>query len=93
MNASVELTTDRLLLKGITPAILKELFATMNEAEIISYFDADEQSLDRMTKMVTQGMETYNISLFYFLICDKNTGTVLGECGFHTWNTNHHRAD
>lgn len=93
MNAQITLTTDRLLLKGITPAILKELFATMNQAEIIAYFDADEQSFDRMTKMVTHGMETYNISLFYFLICDKNTGTVLGECGFHTWNTTHHRAD
>lgn len=93
MNTQITRTTERLLLKSITPEIIKDLFLTHSEAEIISYFDADEQIYERLKKMTLKGMETYNISLFYFLICDKNSGRVLGECGIHTWNTTHQRAE
>lgn len=38
-------------------------------------------------------METDRLSMFYFLLHEKDTNRILGECGFHTWNKTHKRAE
>ena len=43
--------------------------------------------------MHEKGMETHRISIFVFLLIDKETGFPIGECGFHTWAASHNRAE
>lgn len=43
--------------------------------------------------MHEKGMETYNVSLRYFLIVERATYNPIGEVGFHTWNSVHSRAE
>jgi ribosomal-protein-alanine N-acetyltransferase len=43
--------------------------------------------------MHEKGMETHRISLFYFLLFDKETQMCIGECGFHTWKKTHRRTE
>jgi ribosomal-protein-alanine N-acetyltransferase len=43
--------------------------------------------------MHEKGMETHRHSLFFFLLVEKNTEQPIGECGFHTWNRTHQRAE
>ena len=93
MLHSVEITTDRLLLKGITPALIHHLFHTQTKNEIIRFFGFDETGYAHLKDMHEKGMETHRLSLFFFLLLDKQTHLPVGECGFHTWNKTHQRAE
>lgn len=93
MINQIELTTERLLLKSITPQIINTLFNEKTEAEIKQFFDVDESGYNHLKRMHEGGMETHRLSLFYFLIIDKETSAIIGECGFHTWNKSHNRAE
>lgn len=89
----IEIQTERLILKSITPAIIHELFKTKTRDEIISYFGFGESSYEHYKSMHEQGMESFRISVFSFLLIDKHTKLPIGECGFHTWNKTHNRAE
>ena len=93
MQGQIELHTDRLLLKSITPAIVSELFEQKNEAELKQYFNHDEAGYEHLKSMHDDGMKMFRISTFYFLLIYKETQKVIGECGFHTWNSVHARAE
>ncbi|HRG59028.1 MAG TPA: GNAT family protein [Bacteroidia bacterium] len=93
LASQITLSTNRMLLKSITPAIINELFITKNKQEIISYFGFEEPGYEHLKSMVEQGMEAYRVTSFYFLLIDKDSQKVLGECGYHTWSIPHRRAE
>jgi ribosomal-protein-alanine N-acetyltransferase len=93
MDSRIELTTARLLLKPITPEVIHTLFNAKTKEEIIQFFNVDEAGYDHLKNMHEKGMETFRISQLFFLICDKETNQVIGECGYHTWNPSHNRAE
>ena len=92
MINQIEITTPRLILKSITPAIIHELFKTKSKEEVKAYFGYDD-AYDYYKIMHEKGMETHRISMFYFLLIDKENGVPIGECGFHSWNTTHNRSE
>ena len=89
----IVLETDRLVLESITPNIINYLFENKSEIEIKTYFGIDEQRFLHLNEMYKKGTEMNNISLFYFLLIEKESQLPVGECGFHTWNLKHRRAD
>jgi ribosomal-protein-alanine N-acetyltransferase len=89
----IQIITNRIILKSITPAIINELFETKTKEEIMTYFGADDAIYNHLKAMVEQGMEAYSVTSFYFLLIDKNSQKVIGECGFHTWSIPHQRAE
>ena len=93
MVSPVELTTNRLILKGITPALIHELYNTKNKDEIIQFFGFDEAGYEHCKEMHEKGMETHRISLFYFLLIERQSQLPIGDCGFHTWNNTHRRSE
>lgn len=93
MTNQIEITTPRLILKSITPAIIHELFNTKSKEEIKNYFGFDDNGFEHHKEMHEKGMETHRISIFVFLLIDKESGLTIGECGFHTWNALHRRAE
>jgi [ribosomal protein S5]-alanine N-acetyltransferase len=93
MNPPKDLLTDRLDLKQITPALIHSLFNTQTKEFIYDYFQLDDAGYEKLKMMHEKGIETYNISLNYFLLVNKTNNEIIGECGFHTWNTTHRRAD
>ena len=93
MVNQIEITTERLILKSITPALIHEFFETKSKEEIITYFGVDEAGFEHYKEMHQKGMETYKLSLFIFLLIDKESNLPIGECGFHTWNLSHNRAE
>jgi len=93
MQHQLELTTERLLLKSINPAFIHALYDTHTKEEIMSYFGCDEAGYEHYKIMHERGMETHRLSLFLFMLVDKTTNRPLGECGFHTWNATHRRAE
>lgn len=93
MINQIEITTPRLILRSITPALIHELFNTKSKEEIMDYFGFDENGFAAYKEMHEKGMETHRISIFVFLLIDKETGLPIGECGFHTWTASHRRAE
>ncbi|MDZ4667062.1 MAG: GNAT family protein [bacterium] len=93
MTNQIEIHTERILLKSITPQIIHSLFSTKNKIEIQAYFGLDEDGYQLLKTMHEKGMETHRISLFYFLLIEKESGIVLGDCGFHNLNATHRRAE
>jgi len=93
MINQIEIATERLVLKSITPQIIHALFNEKTEAEIKRFFDTDDSGYDHLKGMHERGMETHRISLFYFLVVEKENNTIIGDCGFHTWNKSHRRAE
>jgi ribosomal-protein-alanine N-acetyltransferase len=93
MIDQVEIYTDRLILRSITPQIINSLFRENTEEGIRAFFEVDENGFETLQSMYEQGMETNRISMFYFLLHDRTDNKIIGECGFHTWNRSHRRAD
>lgn len=93
MTNQIEITTPRLVLKSITPAIVHELFNTKTKDEIKTYFWFDDDAFEHYRDMHEKGMETHRISMFFFLLIEKESGLPIGECGFHTWTASHNRAE
>lgn len=85
--------TKRLLFKPVTPQLIHELFNTKSKEEIMDFFGFTESSYLTFKNMHEQGMESYRISIFFFVLVDKESGLAIGEVGFHTWNVAHHRAE
>lgn len=93
MTNKIEIFTHRLILKSITPALIHELYNTKTKDEIIHFFGFDEEGYDRLKNMHEKGMETDRLSMYFFLLIDKTNNLPIGECGFHTWNVIHKRAE
>jgi ribosomal-protein-alanine N-acetyltransferase len=93
MENLVELHTERLILKSITPALIHHLFNTKSKEEIMTFFGFDEQAYSHYLDMHEKGMETHRTSLYFFVLVEKESNLPIGECGFHTWNATHHRAE
>lgn len=93
MINQIEITTDRLLLKSITPQIIHSLFNEKTEGEIKQFFDADENEYAHLKAQHEGGMETHRLSMYFFLVVDKKDNRIIGNCGFHTWNNTHKRAE
>lgn len=89
----IQLQTERLILEGVSPTIISEFFRTKSHEEIKHYFGLDVLAFEHYQAMYEQGMETNRISLYFFLLRDKQNMTPIGECGFHTWNKFHRRAE
>lgn len=87
------IATERLELVPVYPSFIHEVFEQQSKAWIMDFFQVDKQGFDKLLTMHKKGVECYSISIYYFLVRLKDSQTTIGECGFHTWNTRHHRAE
>jgi ribosomal-protein-alanine N-acetyltransferase len=77
----------------ITDKWLKELFDVANPDEIKALLGIDEPALEEYFSMHESGFGSYSSQMAYFLIEEKENGRKLGECGFHSWNPQHAKAE
>jgi len=92
MNHTLE--TERLFLRELNPEVYDHVFGTFSDAEIQHFFGFE--NLDDVAKEREKhalGMSTYNRSFVNFLMVEKRSGRVIGSVGFHTWYTQHARAE
>jgi ribosomal-protein-alanine N-acetyltransferase len=93
MTGTIAIETERLLLEALTPHAIRELFRSQSPEFIMNYLGVNEEEFERYQSMVSQGMEMYRISHLFFLLIRKADMQPIGECGFHTWNLQHRRAE
>ena len=88
------LKTERLILKKITPEVLKYLFENYSDAEI-----KKELGLTSDTELTTEkaksygGYTTYDRTILSFLLVLKENNETIGRCGYHNWYKDHKKAE
>jgi [ribosomal protein S5]-alanine N-acetyltransferase len=88
------LETPRLLLRALTPDVYKYVFSNYNQDQIKQFFGCKtEKEFLEEKKKHDEGLSMYRKSLKLFQLIEKQTKDVIGWCGFHTWYTNHARAE
>ncbi|CAM3562251.1 acetyltransferase, ribosomal protein N-acetylase [Flavobacterium saliperosum S13] len=88
------LETQQLILRKLTPETYDYLFQQYNDNELKAFLGlVTEEELEKEKDKFRKGIATYNKSFVNFQLIDKQTNTVMGACGFHTWYTEHRRAE
>lgn len=87
------LETYRLLLKNITPEYLNHVFSEKTDSEIQLEFGLELIEFQKLKLRVQGGLETHSVTVNYFLVIEKLTNRVIGECGYHNLNKLHHKAE
>lgn len=85
--------TLRLVLEPLSVARIHSVLESKTQEEVQAELGCDEAGYERYKQMHELGMETFRISQQQILIKEKGTDRILGECGFHTWNKTHRRAE
>ena len=86
--------TTRLQLRKFTPEIYQHFFSNYPEPEIkaILRLETDE-AYQTLLKKLEGGMASYNRSLVFFQMVERNSNTAIGGCGLHNWFPDHRRAE
>jgi ribosomal-protein-alanine N-acetyltransferase len=88
------LETERLLLKGFSPADMKYIFENLRKNEIMELLGhRSEEAYQKEEHKQKNGYAAYNRSFILFLLTDKASGAVIGRCGIHNWNVDNKRAE
>lgn len=86
--------TERLLLKGLSPAHMTYIFDNYTKAEIKEILGhRSEEDYQKEAHKQQHGYASYNRSFLLFLVTDKASGQIIGRCGIHNWNADHRRAE
>lgn len=93
MKPEMTIETPRLNLYGVSPDFISRLFRNQPKEEIMQFFGCSESGFERLSLMNEKGMETFRISSYSFILQRKSDLISIGECGFHTWNNTHQRAE
>jgi [ribosomal protein S5]-alanine N-acetyltransferase len=86
--------TDRLILRKLSPNVLRYIFENHSDQEIKALLGANsDEEFEKERKRHEGGYSTYNRSFEHFQILDKVSMHIIGGCGFHTWYLDHRRAE
>ena len=86
--------TQRLKLTGYSSQDMTFIFENFSRDDIKKILghrtDEDYQIEEYKYK---NGYASYNRAFLLFLLTEKITNTIIGRCGLHNWNKEHHRAE
>lgn len=68
MKPEITIETNRFLLLAISPNYVKKLIETQTQAYIQQLFGVEENGFLLLKDRLQQGMESYRISVFHFLL-------------------------
>ena len=88
------LETERLQLRKTTPVVYDYVFAHYTNDELKAFFGfTSDADVENERKRYQKGLVTFNKSFLFFHLINKETNTVIGWCGYHTWYLDHARAE
>ncbi len=90
----VIIETQRLKLTGYSSQDMTFIFENFSRDEIKKILghrtDEDYQMEEYKYK---NGYASYNRGFILFMLTEKTTKLIIGRCGLHNWNKEHHRAE
>lgn len=90
----IHIETQRLQLIGYSFQDMKSIFENFSKPEIMKILGhRDEEDFQKEEFKYKNGYAAYNRTFILFLLKDKTTESIIGRCGLHNWNEEHHRAE
>jgi ribosomal-protein-alanine N-acetyltransferase len=88
------LATPRLNLISFDQQTYDSIFTRCEKQEIMQIFGhLNDEEYELECSRYKGGFSTYNLTIQFFQLVDKNTNTVIGWAGYHSWAKQHHRAE
>jgi ribosomal-protein-alanine N-acetyltransferase len=88
------LATPRLNLISFDQQTYDSIFTSCEKQEIMQIFGhQNEEEYELECSRYKGGFSTYNLTIHFFQLVEKNTNTVIGWAGYHSWAKQHHRAE
>ena len=88
------LHTKRLKLIKVDEKVLDYVFTEMNGAEQMLFMGCKTANeLAEWQRKYDGGLTTFNRKINFFFLLHKDSNENIGWCGYHTWYTDHHRAE
>lgn len=88
------LETERLRLRKVTPEVYAHVFDVFDDEELQHFFGhPNQEEVKKEFNRFRNGLTTFNKTFLLFHLLEKNSGRNIGSCGFHTWYTDHARAE
>lgn len=88
------ISTPRLDLRIVDPEVYNYVFKNFNENELMNFLNCEDRlALEKEKIKFQKGHSMFNKSFLFFHILEKATQKMIGWCGFHTWYTDHDRAE
>lgn len=88
------LETERLLLRKLTPEVYAYVFDNYSVEQLQQFFGhPTPEDVAKEGDRFRRGLTTFNKTFLLFQLLDKTTGRNIGWCGYHTWYTDHARAE
>lgn len=90
----VALESPRLILRRFDQQVLDHISESYSDQEVKEFYgiSSDEQ-LSYHRSWAQKGCTTFNKKILFFHLLEKNNNRCIGWCGFHTWYTDHDRAE
>ena len=88
-----QLATPRLILRKLTPEAYGYLYANFDDNYLMQFLGMDAGAVGKEKEKYNQGLTSYNRTLVNFQLIEKDSGRIIGACGFHTWSPQHFRAE
>ncbi|MBO6515018.1 MAG: GNAT family N-acetyltransferase [Bacteroidia bacterium] len=89
-----EIQTTRLVLRKFDVDVLNHVHTAYSEEKLREFLGAKtEEEFEKERKRYEGGWTTFNRTFLFFHILLKETRELIGWCGYHTWYTDHDRAE
>lgn len=88
------ITTERLLLRKLSPETFDFIYQNYSDDELIVFLGLTKpEALVIEKEKYRKGLATFNKTYLYFQLLDKTNEKIIGWCGYHTWYLDHNRAE
>lgn len=89
-----ELTTSRLKLRKLTPAVFDYIYRDLSEQKQLEFLGLNSAAeLEAEKNKYEEGLSTYNKRFLYFQLLEQKSRKIIGWCGYHIWYLDHERAE
>ncbi|MFK8009428.1 MAG: GNAT family N-acetyltransferase [Saprospiraceae bacterium] len=89
-----KLTTDRLILRILSPEVYDFIYQNFSEEEQMKFLGlSSKEELAKEKNKHDNGLSMFNKSFRGFQLIEKVSDRIIGWCGYHTWYTEHSRAE
>lgn len=91
---TTKIDTERLILQEVTPELYELIMTTYSNKEIKYFFGIDDNNeLKKEKQRHREGMTSYYSTFRRFVLVERTSGDVIGQCGYHKWYVEHKRAE
>jgi ribosomal-protein-alanine N-acetyltransferase len=87
------LETERLKLRKLTDELYELILTTKSDQEIMDLLCIEAADVEKEKQKAVRGFGMFNKLMLLFQLIEKDSNKVIGWCGYHTWFTQHHRAE